>query len=153
MKPAHHVLLFVFLVAVYTAPAQSSASAQKDLPDTVGLFPNDMYRGQKVYTKTNPMPQYLGDLYNFLANNLVYPQAAGRWAGSAYATFIVDTSGQVQNPVVVKKSRVYQDVPQAIVDEYVSLIKRMNKWSPGYYNGKRVPVRIYLEGVLFEPGM
>lgn len=142
----------VTLVAVFLFTALA-AHAQKDMPDTAGLFPDDIYNGQKVYTKANTMPQYSGDLYDFLANNLVYPNAAGKWAGTAYATFIVDTLGNIQNPLIVKKSAAYQDIPQPIIDEYLGLIKKMDKWSPGIKNGRHVPVRIYLQGVLFEPGM
>jgi|GEM_PF-5855529 len=141
-------------VLVFTIALSVNSFAQADMPDTTGMFRNEMIGHHHVYTMAVPKPQYPDDVADFLAGNLRYPKNLKDWKGAVYATFIVDSLGNILNPVLLKKSPADTDIPKAITDEYLDIINNgMARWKPGYVNGKPAYVRVFLQGVFFEPGM
>jgi hypothetical protein len=144
----------IVTVSLSVCSAFLTVSAQKDMPDTTGMFRNEVINGHKVYLTSIPAPQYPDDIADFLAGNLRYPKNLQDWKGAAYATFVVDSLGNVLNVTVLKKSPSDPDIPKAVTAEFIDLITNgMARWRPGRVDGHPVYVRVFLQGVLFEPGM
>ena len=93
-------------------------------------------------------PQFPGGedaLYEFLANNLKYPQAAkdSNIQGKVYVTFVVEKDGTLTNP------RVVRDIGGGCGEEALRVVKMMPKWKPGEQFGEIVRVQ-YTLPILFE---
>jgi TonB family protein len=85
------------------------------------------------------MPEYPGGfkaIVQFLAENIRYPADALRndITGKVYVRFVVDTTGQVVDPVVMR------GIGSGCDFEAVRVIKRLARFKPGKQNGKAVGV-------------
>lgn len=118
MKTSNKILSFLFL-----------------LPFLIGAQ-ND------VYTITKVMPEFPGgvnELANYIKENVKYPSEAREmnYSGKVYVTFIVDTTGQILQPGVLKSSG-----HKCLDDEALRVIAAMPKWSPGSDSINKVKVSI-----------
>jgi TonB family protein len=91
------------------------------------------------YEYVEELPEYPGGfraIVQFLADNIHYPTDALRdnITGKVYVRFVVDTTGQVVGPVVMRGIGGGCDV------EAVRVIKRLARFKPGRQNGKAVSV-------------
>jgi protein TonB len=70
---------------------------------------------------------------NFIANNLIYPEAAFKQniSGTVKLNFVVETSGRISNIIIDKA------VGGGCTEEAIRVIKLM-KWNPGILEGKAV---------------
>ncbi|MCB0697790.1 MAG: energy transducer TonB [Chitinophagaceae bacterium] len=87
-----------------------------------------------VYVEQMPEPGY--DLYQFLTDNLVYPEDAlkAKIEGRVNVKFIVTTTGDVTGAEVLKP------VHPSLDKEALRVVSSMPKWKPGKQNGKTVNV-------------
>lgn len=92
-----------------------------------------------VYTLVDKMPEYIGGDYarnNMLAENIIYPQKATENGiqGTVYISFIIEKDGAVSNVNILR------GIGGGCDEEAVRVVKLMNKWKPGFQNGKNVRV-------------
>lgn len=97
-----------------------------------------------VYIIVKKMPEFPGgtdSLAKYLRKNLQYPAEAREAGitGKVYLNFIVDTSGRILSPRVIKSSG-----NKALNDEALRVIGNMPNWVPGSDSLKRVKVSINL---------
>jgi hypothetical protein len=85
-----------------------------------------------VFNKVDEMPEFPGgdkQLLKFLAKNLQMPESTyGKQIdGTSMVKFIIDTLGNVLNPVVIKN---FPNCPNCD-EEALRVVKKLPKWKPG----------------------
>lgn len=103
---------------------------------------------KNVYTKVEIEPEFPGGAaayQRFLNRNMRMPQEtidAGEtnWSAMSNMKFIVDTNGQILNPVVHDKIDTTQ--LNAFEKEILRIIRLMPKWNPGICHGKAVAAEV-----------
>jgi TonB family protein len=115
------------------------------------------YNGQHVFLIVEDMPTFQGgkieDFRNWVQTNVKYPELAKekRLSGTEYVTFIVDTTGRVVNPQVIRS------VDPILDAEIMRVLCSAPLWQPGKQRGQLVnvsfaiPVKFVLEGPAGEP--
>ena len=93
------------------------------------------------YDYVDEKPEFPGGgqcLLNFINENRKYPEDAYSKGieGRVSCSFVVNTDGSVSNISVIK------GVEQSLNEEALRIFSKMPNWSPGYMNGKAVPVRV-----------
>ncbi|MBC7448408.1 MAG: energy transducer TonB [Hymenobacteraceae bacterium] len=93
-----------------------------------------------IFTNVQTMPEYPGGiaaLLRFVAHHTKYPPLALRNSieGRVYLRFVVDETGQVMNPVVVK------GIGGGCDEEAVRVLRTLPRFTPGQQNGR--PVKVY----------
>lgn len=101
------------------------------------------YPADSLYVPIDESPEFPGGLkamFNFLATNLVYPEAARMDGiqGTVYLTFRVEKSGRI------KKVRVLRGIDGGLNKEAVRVVKLMPPWKPGKHMGQIVRVQYIL---------
>lgn len=94
-------------------------------------------------SEVNPKPQFPGGekAYKaYLQRSVKYPQEAlkKKIQGAVRVGFTVKADGTISNAKVERK------VSPLLDQEALRVVKAMPKWTPGYYNGKPVPVKMTL---------
>lgn len=91
----------------------------------------------EVFTFVEQMPVFPGDLNSYLSKNLNYPAEAREKGiqGNVIVQFIIDETGKVINPKIVRGNATVLD------NEAIRVVKTMPYWKPGKQNGKAVAVR------------
>jgi len=96
---------------------------------------------KKVESYVDQMPEFKGGinaLKNFFADNLTYPAdaKANGVEGMVVISFVIDETGAVNDPTVLKK------LGRGTDEEALRIVKLTSgKWTPGSHNGKIVPVK------------
>ena len=95
---------------------------------------------EKAYEVVETMPTFPGGiegLINFLANNIKYPDVAEKnnIEGRVIVAFVVNKTGEVEDPVVVRC------VSPELDREALRVVRAMPKWTPGMHKGKPVNVK------------
>ncbi|MCC7464817.1 MAG: energy transducer TonB [Saprospiraceae bacterium] len=98
--------------------------------------PYDMYD----LAKKPEFPGGESGMVKFLAENMKYPPLARENGiqGTVVVSFIIDDSGTVRNPVILK------DIGGGCGKEALRVVGTMPKWTPGMANGKPVSVKYTL---------
>ena len=93
-----------------------------------------------VVSVAEQMPEFNGDLLNYLGKNLNYPASSrdNGVEGKVIAQFIVRNDGSIDSIHIVSSP------DQATANEVVRIISGMPKWKPGLINGKPVDVKMTL---------
>jgi len=93
-----------------------------------------------VLTFVEQMPEFNGDLYQYISKNINYPVEAkeNKIEGRVIAQFIVEKDGSISNASVLKKMGWGMD------EETLRVINNMPNLKPGKQNGKTVRVRYTL---------
>lgn len=128
--------------------------ANVNAEDTGGPVVTDLPRPQPIIEEPEEvddtpfqivqnMPEFkggYGELQNYLAANLIYPQLAKETGiqGKVYITFIVEKDGSISN------ARVIRDIGGGCGAEALRVIQSMPKWESGKERGKPVRVEINL---------
>ncbi|MGP8216727.1 MAG: energy transducer TonB [Bacteroidia bacterium] len=88
------------------------------------------------------MPQFPGDLTNYISNNVDYPAAMRDLGvqGTVWATFVVETDGTISEIKILKGVPGGEQLNSSTID----VLAKMPKWSPGLQNGHPVRVRLNL---------
>ncbi len=91
-----------------------------------------------IYTYTDEMPAFNGDLNNYLVSELKYPDAArnANVEGRAVVQFIVTDAGIVKGAEIVRSSG-----SEVLDAEALRAVNAMPAWKPGKDGGK--PVNVY----------
>ncbi|MGB0882403.1 MAG: energy transducer TonB [Vicingaceae bacterium] len=89
------------------------------------------------------LPEYPGgsrEMIKFIQKNVQYPDSAREEniQGKVYLTFVVDTTGKLDDISVIKS------VHPSLDKEAIRVIKKMPKWKPGTQKGKPVRVKFNL---------
>jgi periplasmic protein TonB len=86
------------------------------------------------------MPEFEGDLAQYLRKNLRYPQMAQEAgiAGNVGVQFVVNEDGSISNVEIVKK------VASSLDAEAARVVNGMPRWKPGKQQGKAVKVYFIL---------
>ena len=97
----------------------------------------------QVFTVVETNPEFPGGmeaLYQYIANNIQYPQLARDNAitGKVYVTFVVEKDGRITNPKILR------DIGGGCGAEAVRVVKSMPRWTPGKQQGKPVRVQFNL---------
>lgn len=107
------------------------------------------------------MPEYEGNIYEFLGQNVQYPSKARKMGvgGKMFVQFTIDENGTPQDIQVSRKSQFTQvndkklkkanrvsveEARNALRDEALRVVGMMTKWKPAVVNGKAVAVPVTL---------
>ena len=105
--------------------------------------PEKCQEGKKVYGVVSQMPAFpggLGDLFEWLSKNVVYPADAKEAGvrGRVIVAFVVECDGSISNVRVVKT------VFPSLDKEAIRVVSSMPKWIPGRQGEEAVPVEYTL---------
>ena len=91
------------------------------------------------------MPEFNGDLYDYLANEIKYPKSAleNGVQGKVTLSFVIGKNGEVSEVEVLGKIGFGCD------EEAIRVLKEMPKWKAGEQNNRKVAVRMILP-IVFE---
>jgi TonB family protein len=91
---------------------------------------------KEVFRFVEQMPEFPGDLQDYLNKHLSYPTAARKKGveGRVVLQFIVETNGSIRDVKVVRSAAPELDA------EAVRVVKAMPAWISGKQNGRRVAV-------------
>ena len=107
------------------------------------IFSGGVFTQQKddkgVYLSAEKMPAIKGGMAA-IGKKVQYPRIAKEMGiqGVVYVGFIVDAEGKVIEPKILKS------VAKPLDEEALRVITKEVKFTPGYYQGKAVPVRMVL---------
>ncbi|RYE25278.1 MAG: energy transducer TonB [Sphingobacteriales bacterium] len=90
----------------------------------------------KPFTFVEQMPEFNGDMNEYLSRSLTYPAVArdNNVEGKVMVQFVVNEDGHVSN------AKVLRGIGSGCDAEAVRVINGMPKWKPGKQNGKAVKV-------------
>lgn len=96
--------------------------------------------GDTIFTTVEQTPEFiggLGELYNYIGNNLKYPEKAvkGKQEGRVFVRFVVEKDGSIGAVELLKGIGLGCD------EEAMRVLSEMPKWKPGMQSGQ--PVRVY----------
>lgn len=99
----------------------------------------------KIFNYVERMPSSGYDLGEYLGSNIHYPDSARKYniGGRIIVKFVVDRNGDIRNCEIVKGVDKYCDA------EALRVVSSMPRWTPGYQDGKPVPVWFTLP-ILFK---
>ena len=82
------------------------------------------------------MPEFPGDVNEYLAANIKYPKEARKKhiEGLVLVTFVVDSTGHLDNVRVAKSAHPLLD------SEAIRVVRNMPRWEPAIKNGKRARI-------------
>ena len=94
---------------------------------------------QGIYLSAEKMPAIKGGMAA-IGKKVKYPRIAREMGiqGVVYVGFIVDAEGKVIEPTILKS------VAKPLDEEALRVITKEVKFTPGYFQGKAVPVRMVL---------
>ncbi len=94
---------------------------------------------QGIYLTAEKMPAIKGGMAA-IGKKVQYPRIAKEMGiqGVVYVGFIVDAEGKVIEPKILKS------LAKPLDEEALRVITKEVKFTPGYYQGKAVPVRMVL---------
>ena len=115
---------FVFL-ALFTVFSCGGFSQQKD--------------EKGIYLKAEKMPTIKGGMA-IIGKKVQYPRVAKEMGiqGVVYVGFVVDSEGKVTEPKILKS------LAKPLDEEALRVITKEVQFTPGYHQGKAVPVRMVL---------
>lgn len=107
-----------------------------DVPNP-GKGPVEAPAPPQIFKYVEQMPEFPGDVNNYLGSNLRYPDVARENGeeGRSVIQFVVSENGEISDVTVVKSSG-----HSALDAEAKRVVSKMPKWRPGKQNGKAVKV-------------
>ena len=118
----------------YTIPVTFKIAAQVPTNDSLVISTDTT-----IHAIVNQMPEFPGGqqaLFDYLANNIRYPNKANGAQGRVIITFVVEQDGSISNVEIAKSAG-----NKWLDQEGIQLIKSMPKWKPGVLKGKVVRVK------------
>ncbi len=113
------------------------------------------YQADTIFTKVEIMPCFPGceslpelsearqqcsdrELVDFISRHLVYPEEAQarNTEGTVYVSFVVDETGEVENPALL------MDIGDGCGEAALDVISAMPRWKPAMHEGQNVKVRL-----------
>ena len=103
--------------------------------------PGEIFDGNAI----EQMPEFNGDLYEYLAKEIKYPKNAleNGVQGKVTLSFVINKNGEVSDVEVLGK------VGFGCDEEAMRVIKEMPKWKAGEQNNRKVAVKLVLP-IMFE---
>jgi TonB family protein len=142
------VVNIVFLQSCNTKSwnAEKKPSTGNSITDVNATANYVEFKENEVQKMVDKMPQFSGNLAEFLGSKMVYPQEAmnKKIEGKVFIQFVVDKDGSVVNATVLKS-------PDALLSAAaIDVVNAMPKWIPGETEtGEKVPVQFTLP-VMFK---
>lgn len=105
----------------------------------------DLLDGKEVYMVVTKSPEYKDGIFQLYRDFQKYvkpPKSNSGLDGRIELTFVIDTVGQVRNLCFIRPD------DEAYVWQIAELTNKINKWSPGELDGKRVNVRMVIPMVI-----
>ena len=108
--------------------------------DSKLLIEYEKQSDEDILTFAEQMPEFNGDLGEYLSKNISYPKIAAenKIEGKVIVQFIVEQDGTISNASVLRKMGWGMD------EEAIRVIRAMPNWKPGKQNGKPVRIRYTL---------
>lgn len=131
--------LLWFIHTCNTLAGQSIAVANKCFSKP------DLIDGAPVYNVVSKQPEYKGGLNEFYADflkNIKHLNDINKIEEKVIVTFIIDTVGQVRNFCFIKPEDGRYDL------QLPALAQKVNHWTPGELNNKKVGVRMLLPMII-----
>ena len=101
---------------------------------------NDTIDGQRVLSFSQEMPKFKGDVMKYMMDSMQVLAINDEQVQShVYVSFIIDTAGNVCRPIISQPA--VKGKISKVEEQALNAVKHMPKWTPGYQNGKVVPVR------------
>ena len=125
----------------YTLPVHFRLQKKEAKPQSNVETTNDS--SDDVFMVVEDMPEFpggMGELMNYLKQNVRYPAAAKEEnvGGRVVAQFIVTEEGNIDNIVITRS------ISPELDEEAIRVIKAMPQWKPGRQRGKEVRVKYTL---------
>lgn len=120
-RSAAKILLGLIMAGTTMAQAQEKEPVEK----------------KQVFRSVETMPEFRGQLGDYLGNNLHYPEAVEKAGveGRVVAQFVIDQDGNVGDIVILRG--LHPDCDK----EVLRVLGNMPAWRPGQHEGK--PVSVY----------
>ena len=135
------ILFLAFLLVCTMAVGQEI----KCIENTSCIPETDTLNGQNVLEKPDKMPEYPGGMaamYKHIGKNIRFYGKYDKLIGKMFITFIVDTTGHVQQACITKscfeKSVYYKQ------EEVSDVFRQLAVMQPGEHKGRKVSVRYSL---------
>ena len=94
---------------------------------------NAVYNTAEI-TVNPEFPNGMEDFYKFVGENFTIPETPKdvKLAGKVYATFIIETNGEISN------IKILRDIGYGTGEEVIRVLKLCPKWTPGKINDEAV---------------
>jgi len=127
------------LVSTPQAAPPTDIEEVKPIEDNSKQVIQEKHEELPIFTVVEVQPEFKGgmsEFYNYLKNNIQYPQMAREMgiSGTVYVEFVVEIDGSITN-VKIKRG-----IGGGCDEEALRVIKSMPKWTPGQQQGKNVRV-------------
>lgn len=129
VMPVEDVELDPLVAADVESILNQAADSTKD--EVVSVWQDEFFK------VVEDMPQFTdGNIFDYLAQHVRYPEEAEKngIGGMVYVQFVIDTTGKVVEPKVIKS------VSPELDAEALRVVSEMPAWKPGMQRGK--PVRV-----------
>ena len=129
VMPVEDVELNPLVAADVESILNQAADSTKD--EVVSVWQDEFFK------VVEDMPQFTdGNIFDYLAQHVRYPEEAEKngIGGMVYVQFVIDTTGKVVEPKVIKS------VSPELDTEALRVVSEMPAWKPGMQRGK--PVRV-----------
>ena len=129
VMPVENVELNPLVAADVESILNQAADSTKD--EVVSVWQDEFFK------VVEDMPQFTdGNIFDYLAQHVRYPEEAEKngIGGMVYVQFVIDTTGKVVEPKVIKS------VSPELDAEALRVVSGMPAWKPGMQRGK--PVRV-----------
>ena len=110
-----------------------------------GIVPDPQPSANIIHVVVDQMPQYPGDMNDYLSKNIQYPEAArgANVQGRVAVQFVVNEDGTISNAKVIRQ------IGAGCDEEALRVIRSMPKWKPGKNNG--IPVKVlFTQPIVFK---
>lgn len=128
-----------------TDPEDITSNSPSVSPGSIGDYDEEETDEVITFVPAEDMPQFNGNLKQWLSKNLNYPSLAAEMGiqGKVFVQFVVERDGSISNVTVVR------GVDESLDKEAVRVVQIMPKWIPGKQRGKPVRVAYHLP-ITFE---
>ncbi|HYG15628.1 MAG TPA: hypothetical protein VEC12_07725 [Bacteroidia bacterium] len=102
----------------------------------------ELLNGDTVFQTVEHMPEFKGgetDMVRHVSKNFSYPEQE-ELQFFFRVSFIIDTTGKVVNPEIINPY--YNNELTQAESNLLEVFKAMPAWTPGWHNGRKVPVRV-----------
>ena len=129
------ILSSFFIVCCFSKSVEAIETESVKVNDTIIKTDIDT---SKVYTVVEVMPGFPGgeaEMHRFIAENFKYPRIAMESGiqGRTTVRFVITKKGNISNIECIRGESI-------MCDSFISIIKRMPRWTPGKQDGKEVDV-------------
>lgn len=132
-------LIPMVTIAFYFVSCNSS-SKDEDAAPPDKILKGEKLDGEPIFMVVDELPVFPGGeeaRMEYLQDNITYPEAlrADSVTGTVYVSFIIDKSGDVRNPQIMRG--VHEDLDAITIEA----VQNMPDWTPGKYNGEPVNMK------------